>query len=120
MSSCRCATAKASFGKPEMVRTRRFTYLGFAVWKPYTGRTPDWRINEISVEEQRIVVTKDVDFVNSFLLSGVPYKLLLVSTGNVSNRELEGLFVKNLSAIVRALEIYEFVEITRTSLIEHK
>ena len=87
---------------------------------PSGNRTPNWRINEISVEEQRIVVTKDADFVNSFLLSGVPYKLLLVSTGNISNRELEGLFVKNLSAIVRALEIYEFVEITRTSLIEHK
>ena len=87
---------------------------------PSGNRTPDWRINEISVAEQRIVVTKDADFVNSFLLSGVPYKLLLVSTGNISNRELESLFVKNLSAIVGALEIYEFVEITRTSLIEHK
>ncbi|MGZ4977012.1 MAG: DUF5615 family PIN-like protein [Methylobacter sp.] len=87
---------------------------------PSGNRTPDWRINEISVAEQRIVVTKDADFVNSFLLSGVPYKLLLVSTGNISNRELEDLFVKNLSAIVGALEIYEFVEITRTSLIEHK
>jgi len=46
---------------------------------PSGNRTPDWRINEISAEEQRIVVTKDADFVNSFLLSGVPYKLLLVS-----------------------------------------
>jgi predicted nuclease of predicted toxin-antitoxin system len=87
---------------------------------PSGNRTPDWRINEISVEEQRIVVTKDADFVNSFLLAGVPYKLLLVSTGNISNRELEDIFAKNLSAIVEALEIYEFVEITRTSLIEHK
>ncbi len=91
---------------------------------PSGNRTPDWRINEISVEEQRIVVTivvtKDSDFVNSFLISGVPYKLLLVSTGNVSNKELDGLFAKNLSAIVAALEIYDFVEITRTSLIEHR
>jgi len=87
---------------------------------PSGNRTPDWRINEISVEEQRIVVTKDADFVNSFLLSGVPYKLLLVSTGNISNRELEDIFTKNLSAIVRAMEIVEFLEITRTSLIEHR
>ena len=87
---------------------------------PSGNRTPDWRINEISVEEQRIVVTKDADFVNSFLISGEPYKLLLVSTGNVSNKELDGLFAKNLSAIVAALEIYDFVEITRTSLIEHR
>ncbi len=87
---------------------------------PSGNRTQDWRINEISVEEQRIVVTKDADFVNSFLLSGVPYKLLLVSTGNISNRELEGIFAKNLSTIVGALEMFEFVEVTRTSLIEHK
>ena len=72
------------------------------------------------MEEQRIVITKDADFVNSFLLSGVPYKLLLVSTGNINNQELEGIFAKNLSVIVGALEMYEFVEITRTSLIEHR
>lgn len=87
---------------------------------PSGNRTPDWRLNEISVQGQRIVVTKDADFVNSFLLSGVPYKLLLVSTGNISNKELESIFAKNLSAIVGALEIYEFVEIDRTSMIEHR
>ena len=72
------------------------------------------------MEEQRIVITKDTDFVNSFLVSGVPYKLLLVSTGNVNNRDLEGIFAKNLSALLGALELYEYVEITRTSLIEHR
>ena len=41
---------------------------------PLGNRTPDWRINEISMEEQRVVITKDADFVNSFLLSGVPPK----------------------------------------------
>jgi predicted nuclease of predicted toxin-antitoxin system len=87
---------------------------------PSGNRTSDWQINKISLQEQRIVITKDTDFVNSFLLTGVPYKLLLVSTGNISNRELEDIFAKNLSAIVRALKIHEFVEITRTSLIEHK
>ncbi len=86
---------------------------------PSGNRTPDWQINDISVIEQRIVVTKDADFVNSFLLSEVPYKRLLVSTGNISNQELEELFSKNLCAIVAALAIYDFVEITRTSLIEH-
>ena len=86
---------------------------------PSGNRTPDWQINDISVIEQRIVVTKDADFVNSFLLSEVPYKWLLVSTGNISNQELEELFSKNLCAIVAALAIYDFVEITRTSLIEH-
>jgi predicted nuclease of predicted toxin-antitoxin system len=87
---------------------------------PLGNTTPDWRINEISVEERRIVVSKDADFVNSFLISGVPYKLMLVSTGNISNRELEQLFIRNLSAILSAFETCNYVEITRTSLIEHR
>jgi predicted nuclease of predicted toxin-antitoxin system len=87
---------------------------------PAGNRTPDWRISEISMEEQRILITKDADFVNSFMVSGVPYKLLLVSTGNINNRDLSAIFAKNLPAILRALEIYDYVEITRASLIEHK
>jgi predicted nuclease of predicted toxin-antitoxin system len=84
------------------------------------NRTPDWRINEISVEELRVVITKDADFVNSFLLTGVPYKLLLVSTGNIGNGTLMALFEKNISAVVKALEAYDYVEITPTLLIEHR
>ena len=84
------------------------------------NHTPDQCINDISIAEQRVVITKDADFVNSFLLSGVPFKLLLVSTGNISNKELMVIFEKNISALVAALETYEYVEITRTSLIEHQ
>jgi len=87
---------------------------------PSGNRTPDWRINELSIEEQRVVITKDADFVNSFLLSGAPFKLLLVSTGNVSNQVLEEIFTNNISAIIEALNRYDFVEVTQTSLIEHR
>jgi predicted nuclease of predicted toxin-antitoxin system len=83
------------------------------------NRTTDSRINEISDIEPRVVVTKDADFVNSFLISRRPYKLLQVSTGNISNRELEEIFVKKLSAIVSALTLFDYVELTRNSLIEH-
>jgi predicted nuclease of predicted toxin-antitoxin system len=38
------------------------------------NRTPDWRINQISMEERRVVVTKDADFVNSLMVSGMPHK----------------------------------------------
>lgn len=86
---------------------------------PLGNRTPDWQINNISVAEQRVVVTKDADFVNSFLITGVPYKLLLVSTGKISNQALEDIFVRNLSAILESLEQYDYVEITHTVLIEH-
>src|SRR5687768_13896443 len=45
------------------------------------NRTTDTEINDLSEREQRVVVTKDADFVNSFHLTGKPYKLLLISTG---------------------------------------
>lgn len=83
------------------------------------NRTTDSRINELSVSEQRVVITKDADFVNSFLILKQPYKLLLVSTGNISNKEFMGIFTNNLPQIISALAIYEYLELTRISLIEH-
>jgi predicted nuclease of predicted toxin-antitoxin system len=64
-------------------------------------------------------VTKDADFVNSFMVSHQPRKLLLVSTGNISNAELEALWFPNLSAIVSEREAHDFVELTRTAIIVH-
>lgn len=37
------------------------------------------------MREQGVVITQDADFVESFLLQGKPYKLLLVAMGNVRN-----------------------------------
>lgn len=87
---------------------------------PDANRTSDSRINELSVVEQRVVITKDADFVNSFLISQIPYKLLLVSTGNISNSSLIGIFEDNLTSIVSTFETCHFVELTRSQLIEHK
>jgi predicted nuclease of predicted toxin-antitoxin system len=69
---------------------------------PDGNRTTDGVINAISVTEQRVVITKDSDFVDSLVLHKQPWKLLLVSTGNISNQELEQLFAANQTAL-RAL-----------------
>ena len=87
---------------------------------PAGNRTGDATINDISLREQRVVVTKDEDFVDLFLLRRQPYKLLLVATGNISNRELERLFQDNLDSIVQAFETCDFVELDRTALICHR
>ena len=47
--------------------------------------------------EQRVVIAKHADFVNSFLLHSQPHKLLRASTGNISTSELIG-FVLAVSA----------------------
>jgi predicted nuclease of predicted toxin-antitoxin system len=86
---------------------------------PAGNRTTDSEINALSLSEQRVVITKDADFVNSYLLAGQPYKLLVVSTGNITNTDLEALFMPNLPAIVAALQTSSYIELTRTALIIH-
>ena len=87
---------------------------------PLKNKTPDTAMNQLSIDEQRIVITKDADFVDSFLVQGKPWKLLLISTGNIRNPELEALIRANLRGAAEAFESgASFVEITRTALIIH-
>ena len=86
---------------------------------PLGNRTPDSVINELSVREGYVVVTKDADFVNSFHLQRRPGKLLLVSTGNIRNAELESLLVSNLESIASNFEQFDFIELSRAALIFH-
>ena len=55
---------------------------------PEKNRTPDEEIRCMADAEDRIVVSKDDDFVTSHLLRGIPKRVLLISTGNISNPEL--------------------------------
>jgi predicted nuclease of predicted toxin-antitoxin system len=75
------------------------------------NRTPDEALNELSLKEQRVVITKDSDFYHSHLLHGKPWKLLLVRTGNIRTRDLKRLFGEHLPAIVAALERNSLVEL---------
>jgi predicted nuclease of predicted toxin-antitoxin system len=60
---------------------------------PDENRTSDEYIIATSIREQRTLVTKDGDFVAAYTTRQGPYRLLLVSTGNISNAELEKLLV---------------------------
>ena len=86
---------------------------------PRGNRTLDTELCDISVREQAIVATKDADFVNTFTVQRVPYKLLLVSTGNINNMELDRLFAQNIAHITTAFVSHDFIELTRTMLIIH-
>lgn len=87
---------------------------------PAGNATTDAEIIARSIREQRIVVTKDDDFVQSFLVNGLPPRLWLVSTGNISNSALEGLIEDNFPAIEKAFASARFVETTRDALIVHE
>ncbi len=74
------------------------------------NRTSDEQINDLADREQRVVVTKDTDFVDSHLLRGCPAKLLLISTGNINNRDLEALMVPLIPNIVSEFQTHSFLE----------
>ena len=82
--------------------------------------TLDTEINTISLREKRIVITKDYDFWDSFYISQEPYKLLLVTTGNISNKELESLFVKNSEQLTRLFEQHSLIEMSRYAVTVHQ
>ena len=86
---------------------------------PGGNRTSDRDINDISVRDQRVVITKDADFVNSFLVKKQPYKLLLISTGNITNAELKVLFQTYLPTISLEFASHGYLELSRIGLIAH-
>lgn len=83
---------------------------------PAQNRTRDGIINEISLREMRVVISKDTDFFYSHILQGRPWKLVLVRTGNIGTSELRALFERHLPAILAALETHSLVEIDRQAV----
>ena len=87
---------------------------------PEMNRTGDNAITTKADTEDRIIVTKDADFLDSYLVFGKPAKLLLVKTGNIPNSDLLKLFQDNLDVLQSAFIQCSFVEMTRIEIITHK
>ena len=88
--------------------------------RPTRSESHARRINELSVRDSRVVITKDADFVNTFILHGRPYKLLLVSTGNITTTELVALFRQHLPELTKALQWHSYLELSREQLVIHR
>ena len=83
-------------------------------------RTTDAEILTLSKIEARIVITKDNDFFESYIINKTPEWLLLVSTGNIVNKELFSLFSKYFDQIIKHFESYNFVELTNDEIFAHE
>jgi len=86
---------------------------------PHRNRTDDDEIMQFADTHDCIVITKDSDFVDAFYLQHRPHNLWLLSTGNISNRELETLIRANIEQVVTLFQQYRFVELNRMDLIAH-
>lgn len=112
--------AKPSVSEAKHGFTRRRTALTAAGCNsvhtldfPDANRTTDEQIIDVADREGRAVVTRDANFVDTHILRGRPAKLLLISTGNASNRELEEFLVPPIPDIVRGFRTHSFLEVGR-------
>jgi predicted nuclease of predicted toxin-antitoxin system len=64
----------------------------------------DKEIRRIAVAENRIIVTKDSDFFDYFILRGAPPKVLLLEIGNISNSQLFSIIDTNITKIKNLFE----------------
>jgi predicted nuclease of predicted toxin-antitoxin system len=64
----------------------------------------DAEISAIAKSENRIIVTKDSDFLERYILLGAPPRVLLLQFGNIKNVDLINLFEKNYSIILDLFE----------------
>jgi len=86
---------------------------------PDQNKSSDGDIINVAEEQGRIVISKDSDFLDNYILSGKPSKLLIVSTGNISNNDLITLFDKNLDELKSLFTKNSVIEISRTEIIVH-
>lgn len=84
---------------------------------PNKNATSDLEINEISIKENRIVISKDADFYNSYFRKLEPHKLIYLKTGNIPNKHLLLLFENNFEAILDNISTNYVVEVSKTSII---
>ncbi len=75
--------------------------------------TSDKTINQISVAEQRILITKDSDFFHNFIIKKEPYKLIFVKLGNTSKKELIQFFYDRFAEIIEKIKVEDIILLSK-------
>jgi predicted nuclease of predicted toxin-antitoxin system len=83
----------------------------------HKNKTSDKEICSISIVESRIVITKDIDFYNSFLQKSEPFKLIYLTVGNLSTDAIIELFKKNEKKIILEISENQVIEISNSNII---
>jgi predicted nuclease of predicted toxin-antitoxin system len=83
---------------------------------PNGNMSSDSELIDFALKNELAVITKDSDFLDSFLLFSKPKKLILVNTGNIKNRALLDIFRSSLSQIVSFLEENNAIVLTASDI----
>jgi len=71
---------------------------------PLGALTTDDEIISIAIKENRIVISKDFDFFDYYLLKNYPPAIMLLQLGNIKNRELFVFMENHLETICELFE----------------
>ncbi len=83
------------------------------------GRLTDVAICKFADAHDYIVVTKDEDFWQRYLLMQEPKKLIYVTTGNIKNTDLIQLFDNNIGILSLHITHHNVIEINQNDMIIH-
>lgn len=86
---------------------------------PEQNATEDSVLLRLSMQEKRVVISKDRDFVEQILLTGRPHQLLALTMGNIVNRDLITLVARNWPRLEELLAKHRFVELSADHLVVH-
>ena len=59
---------------------------------------------KIAKKEERAIITKGSDFLNNYIINGLPSKVLVLEFGNINNRDLLKLFDNYFDEIIVSFE----------------
>ncbi len=86
---------------------------------PRQNKISDEEILEIAKLENRVVISKDSDFLQSYILRARPEKLILIATGNIRNADLMQIIEKNFEKIADSISKFNVLEINRETIVIH-
>ena len=78
---------------------------------PNRERTSDSEIINIAELDNSIIITKDKDFLDSYLLFKKPKKLVIITSGNIKNKEFFFLFKNNFKTVIELLSKHSLIEL---------
>ena len=84
---------------------------------PEQNNSPDNFIAKFADEQERVVISKDVDFLYAHILKGSPQKLIFVTTGNTKNRTLLNIFRRSIEQVVTMLMMHDCVELSEDNVL---
>jgi predicted nuclease of predicted toxin-antitoxin system len=84
---------------------------------PFRNNTSDQQIRRLSLDQNRIIITKDADFFHSYILRKEPYKVIFVTVGNMRIAALKTLFESKFDEIIAAISEHGMIEISKKGIV---